>query len=367
MSVSRRLLLNGSLAMVVASAGFTAPAVAAARHTTSALSSGGDLTAAEPACTPSPMKGVHYLAPDGVTKATQAVPGYAKVTEYTAADGNTVGEITPPSGFDPSTASDATLLAFGVPSRPAAADTAGRAAWANKIGKVRTWVESGAPCNSQSWASWQAWGGADSTVTTGDFRRADMNFVIPTFQASCPAASDAVVWTGIGGKSSAKLLQSGISTQQSTLNGVRMFYEWVGPNNTGVSEQYVGPVLPAGENLYTSTYYNINLNNAYFYWTNLDTNTAYSTMYFSGASTFYDGYSAEWIHEKPQSGQNYLRHWNPDYVWNPTAARAGQPSYSWSAFSHSGGSMTNGSHTTANVDSGGFGSSSWTYNWLACS
>ena len=249
-----------------------------------------------------------------------ALPDGGASYNYAMSDGTTCSVLVPPKNFKPLKATDAQLVEYGFDPRPTdpillAQWTAEMKTWkgcANpkklfqKKGKVTTpnqTVNATAGVDADN----NIWSGVIDTpessgTFSGGFRHVEGYYTMPT--KLDPAANTyESTWVGLGGYYSAsgqKLLQCG--TMMSPLNGKAAYgdwYEWVGPNGTGVNAQSMGLSVSPGDSLEQKVDYNGSTGYTTFY--SYDITKGVSKTVVGSSSYYYDGgHSAEWVDERPK-------------------------------------------------------------------
>jgi hypothetical protein len=201
----------------------------------------------------------------------------------------------PPSGFDPSTATDAQLEEYGFPQQPA--DQTDLALWQADISN---WTGTVTPppflteTNSNADTTYSSnWAGYSVTDSRAPYSHAEASYLEPSFQSSSCSSNANVTWAGIGGYSRDIVGQDGTTHNVPGAYNHEAWWEIYPWNNITAVNLYGHP----GYKFYASTRY---LGNGYRF---------YMHDYYSGhAITFdvyhnlYDGSSAEAITERPKIG-----------------------------------------------------------------
>jgi hypothetical protein len=235
----------------------------------------------------------------------------------------------PPKGFEPMKASDAELEIWGFPPRPPHESELER--WRELVGSYREAVVSpgctepkAANTTVGEWVS-PNWSGYVAVQENNPYK---WHAVIGEFYEaanrgpSCNGGAQVSQWVGMGGVYSGRFIQTG-----TTLNTAGAAWAWIefyaGQYHPG---QYVIPNFPVSEQNLMQFYagYNLSLQTAYFYATNVSTGQTILTQTVLGPQ-FYDGSSAEWITEAPYvvgNGPEYERpllNYGEITWWNNTA------------------------------------------------
>ena len=259
-------------------------------------------------------------------------PGSALIQEFAVPGGTTLGSITLPDGFNPATASPATLAAFRIPSRPS--DPKAVTNWLMSYGHalhespVRT-----APCLSGysmvSSTTSNIWAGR--VVASTGIKDVVGQWTQPNFVFYCLHSSVRSIWNGIGGYGSSgatKLIQAGSLTSGPGINDATM---WVEVYNLEAAIPVSPPAIHTGDIMKVETVYSTaSGGTATWTMTNRTTGEAHG-WYQTGIGAYYDGSHAEYIDERyanPANGQLYLvrkstniTYWGGEYV-NGTQANS---------------------------------------------
>jgi hypothetical protein len=238
-----------------------------------------------PGCNPLPLVDEHAL-PNG---------GTAYV--FKQVDGNLVTAPVPPSGFRPSTATDAQLAEYDFPARPPAG-APGLTEWEQLMASYRQPpipsfcnlpTVSAATPNSH-------WSGYVATQSSSPFVDAWGNYTQQGITANCSGAQE-VSWVGIGGwGGSTSLIQAGTG---KTGSGYVAWYEYLDSTYDSHITAYTGSQLHSGDPIhifisYSTANQQVNLDV-------FDNGTEYAFNQHLDPA-FYDGSSAEWIDERPEVG-----------------------------------------------------------------
>jgi Peptidase A4 family len=220
----------------------------------------------------------------------------------------------PPPGFDALRATRAQLARYGLPPRPKGA--AALAKWTKLFGHLgraatpelaigpaqhdnlptaapaRPGAQAGISTSTSSiWAGYvsKQWG---QPTYYGNVQG---EWVQPSIGATSCAGATHLTWVGIGGYGSSALLQDGTDQNNNA------WFEYLGPNNTGVSITDFSSNLGihAGDSVEASTMY---LSGTAYWFVEDLTTGKYTTATLSNASSYYDGSSAEFIDERTTFG-----------------------------------------------------------------
>jgi hypothetical protein len=313
--------------------------VAAAGPVNAAPAAAGDQASSQPpgvVCTPLPEVSRSYLGPNGEQSDTP-VAGYATLVHFAGGS----QQIQVPTGFDPITASDATLFYYGFPARPK--DPVAEAQWESDFRNYKgSAPAAAASCNVRNTfnGTLNIWGGVlkHGSGITG----VDGYFTQPTPLHFCSAndSQDSHSWwTGIGEFNA--LLQSGVASSEGPPGNLVAWWEAEnGLTNLGTGqENFSGLVIHAGDVIRPTTSYKAGPPNEVTM-SVFDTTTGLSAS--SGAlqliadsngtlhspSYFYDGSTADWIDERQSvSGiPTQLRAQSPlDTTWGYLGANGSAP------------------------------------------
>jgi hypothetical protein len=292
--------------------------------------------------------------PDG----TQAVmPSSSQMTAHGAAvytywiGGVENRAIVPPQNFDPAHASDAILQEFGYPRRPPEIDSAANNQWLtgaeayrgtdypsfcvgpplSHSGGASTPTSGASADGTASYLAFTNWAGYG--VRTGSFDGVDGNWTEPVRgKCYCTGQPDEVQWVGIGGYQNHRaLIQDGTEMKQGEPD--KAWYEYLRPCGT---DSECGPSIittqsvSAGSTIYSSVTHD---------WCGIDCTHFIVTengqdrvnVEASLGPDYYDGYSAEWINERPtySSPPTYhpLTNWGTMDWYSARAHRSGESSW----------------------------------------
>lgn len=257
----------------------------------------------EGSCTPMERSGEYGLMADG-TVTTADAPGSALVSEFANPYGGVLSSIAYPEGFNPTSASDATLRRFHLPERPS--NPGALADWLSLYGHPLTSERTDRPpCATNLAAAFSTnWSGRVS-VGTG-IRDVNGRWTQPNLQTHCSHASMRAIWNGIGLSS---LIQAGsitVDTSGSNINAVSAFVE-VYPKEPVI--QVAAPAILTGDTINLRTNYATS-NGGTATWTFTNQTTGVTNGWFeAGVAAYYDGIRADWIDERPSnfaSGAPYL-------------------------------------------------------------
>lgn len=206
----------------------------------------------------------------------------------------------PPRGFDPLSASPATLRALGFPARPTAGSDG---SWLNAMAHAKQFVcptitssnESAAPATGYKYTS-PKWAGNEDIPDW--YYESWAYWTVPSVTpASAGLDGYSVIWTGLGEGTSTsdELVQAG-TKQYAYISGGHTYNFWY-QITPGQSLQNVGGLsLLQGQNVYVDVWYN-GTTTAHFFLEN-NTTGKYTTIPepFNGHTGAY----AEWIVERPK-------------------------------------------------------------------
>ena len=229
------------------------------------------------------------------------LPGGGTRTSY-ATGGPATGVITPPTGFDPITATPSQLAEYEFPPEPPASNPSARSQWLRMVANLH-FVPAGPVLhgdpnikfgfigdnNTTSWSGYYAQEGS------GYFHYSQGTFVEPTQGSSRCSNTDAGFWTGLRGVGNGALGQEG--TAIGGLYGVAQYQAWY-ETNLGTVFPVSGIYATAGQDFYLATSYSSGT--YYYYYYNYYNGQAKTT--YAGSSSF-SGATAESITERP-SGAN---------------------------------------------------------------
>lgn len=257
-------------------------------------------------CTPVPVESVRYLNSQGAT-----VPAPASASSRRAAGrrlfyrlpGGAIMETTvPPAGFDPFKASPRLDRAFGL---PVPTDVARLAAW--RVRHVGTTVVPSMPCIGQGSMRYATtgstnWGGWVATAHT--YTRVYDDQSIPKYAttAACGGIAGSAVahWIGLGGHSSARLIQQGFATSSTSTNGVRLWFEYLNAAHSN-PPIYVANTGRTGDVISENLVYSAsNGGTATFNWYDRTARIQYTPSTLRNVAGYYSGMSGDFVSEVPE-------------------------------------------------------------------
>jgi hypothetical protein len=233
--------------------------------------------------------------------------------------------LAPPAGFDPVTASDAQLDAYGFPPRPDAKKNPGPyALWKTVVtrpvtrivpelqatkavnGPEKMAAEGPRAANAVGGTSGN-WSGYVVTAASDPFK-ADKTYIFATFtvpvaqQAFGKCSSSAVhasEWIGIDGSGSSDVLQAGIKTSATCKSGKTTgsyvaWYEWFPEFEIDIKNFHIYP----GDLIYVYVW-NTSATVGHYFLEDVTTNKTSSLSFKAPKNTRLKGNSAEWIVERP--------------------------------------------------------------------
>lgn len=390
---SRVFTLIGAAGLSVAAAtATTAPATAAAPRPATPH--------AAASSTPAPSDCARavddfYRGADG-RRHTEAGPGRARVTSYGDGAGTRFDEVRPPAGWKPVSGTDAELEAFGFAPRPTGADALRdwERAFANYRGVegAQPRAEQCADRSKQFATDYNDhWSGGLANGYT-DYRRTYATVRWPQFTTRCGSRDENItgIWAGLGGRYSDELLQVGSYTRFDNDNGQAFWEALHNGSDSGVRNMEL--TIRNQDLLRPDVYYNSSNGTVRFSVYNQTTGFTTALVETSSinnypASSFYDGSSAELIHERPMGGRfdgqaapggNItggkfgLREWQDSGagVSSAVVARAGQAAQYYGNLPHVSVAMTTDGAPSSPLLSymyGGYQTSgSWTMEWNGC-
>lgn len=278
-----------------------------------------------PTCTPSSFSESNIAAAttDPETKVTP-VAGGGKVYTYSTGEGTTISIPSPPPGFRPTDASNETLREYGYPERPT--EPAALEVWQKTMGSYKSSappiacqgpvppkpnagpVFHGKKSTSENWSGFEdAAGGnpAQWASVTGRYVQAN-----GAARESCQANAIVSSWTGLGGdpeiSGNGALLQSG--TDAYTNGEILPWDEAVSSEASGeVSHHFYWPqTIQAGQLVEQGTTYEPGPRIVRFYTTNITTGEMDWKSWEGFGPNYYDGGTAEFIDERPESSKGNL-------------------------------------------------------------
>ncbi|MHB8191278.1 MAG: G1 family glutamic endopeptidase [Ferrimicrobium sp.] len=247
-----------------------------------------------------------------------ALPKGGTQYRYNFRSGSSLTSVTPPAGFSPLTATSTQLNEYGFPARPSTAS--GLAEWYQAMTDWRSAVApkllfstspiapfpSGGPAlNSTANGNWS---GYDVNATTQAWAGAQGEFAVPGIGTACGQSSVMSIWTGIGGKNSSQLIQSGLAFNENISGQISLwtpFFEVLNSSYQNPPYELYGAynraiVVNSGDLVISDTQYHPSTGNASYYLEDLTTGQSASFTQ-TGVSSYYDGSTAEWISEFPNS------------------------------------------------------------------
>jgi len=237
------------------------------------------------------------------------------------ADGTTVTDQMPSRFLDYENASDATLLANGVPPRPS--DPSQLALWRESF--EQTTAVPSVPCvdadssggilspdpNSQHF-----WSGQVNVAPSGNaYNTIWADVTTPRQYAVCAHASKHVIWTGLGGWNNSQLIQNGIDAS-GDLHHWSAWWEMISPTSDTAIVHFSGFSVHEGDRMRFGTFYDSTTSKAYMFVINLTTGQRVEHVRLSYGS--YSGATAEVVDEAPGRNSPYQYAEDPGlYSSNP--------------------------------------------------
>jgi len=211
----------------------------------------------------------------------------------------------PPATFDPLSASDEDLATYGFPQRPSAANDL--AQWQDEMSLWRPTKDIGECQTARRATHYQnpIWSGYDADSSSSTYYRAVQgDYAQPSKHSTSCTPNEEVSWVGLGGYHTARLIQTG--TGINTSGGYYAWYEYL--NASGGIPITVLPsvTVHAGDSIHLYVVHQTSgSGQTTFYVADNTTGTSQSKIINLGSS-YYDGYSAEFIDERPS------------YIYGPT-------------------------------------------------
>lgn len=258
----------------------------------------------------------------------------------------------PSDGFDPLTASDDELAAYGFPPRPDKnVSTRAYAAWerAMRASQERVFPELeltdhfnrpnvGLGKTENGTSTSYNWSGVVDTTSTKSYGSTSIYYVLTEYVV--PVASQAYgactggsvyssSWVGIDGWGSNDVLQGGTESDAWCLLGVRTttyyaWYEWYPSGAVKISSLPVS----AGDDMFVEVW-STSATSGHAYLVNYNTNQSVTITFSAPSGTQLIGNSAEWVVERPTVGNSYatLTNYISDYFSSASAASFGGTAY----------------------------------------
>jgi len=273
------------------------------------------------------------VGPDANYAISNHLPGMSAVTVYPGA----------PAGFDPTTASDEELQAYGYPRRPDPNDKKAYGMWRRAVGSTRiaaelvpnpgrfhranqqlatvSTVKNTTKVLSSNWSGYSLVGGSpvfDEVVGI---------WVVPNIGSQFESFTGySSMWVGIDGNCKCNdLIQDG--TEQEWVNGVAKYSAWIEfiPESEIVIKNF--PVSP-GDIIYATSSVGIKdgVITGFYFMANYNTNISLSASLAMPEGDTFSGQSAEWIVERTEvngSFDNPLPYYAYAYMDDAWAYRAG--------------------------------------------
>ncbi len=210
----------------------------------------------------------------------------------------------PPTGWDPTTATAAQLRFYGLP-LPHASEGPAYQTWVDNMQHVRQRICGGEVVSKYHTDTLSTHAGIGTAGTNGDYwsgyadTASGFNFINGEWDVPCYSGTSnsqrALEWIGLGGYNSSNLWQAGTETDHA--NGYRFWYEYVPGSNI----IYAGPAVACGDSVYVALDYNQTVpGKSYVYMYNY-----VNGQYWSTSKSFVpSNNSAEWIVERTSCGTN---------------------------------------------------------------
>jgi hypothetical protein len=222
--------------------------------------------------------------------------------------GHAATEIVPPASFNPLTASRSELAEMNLPTRPS--PDHGLGTWLREMASYKgfdtpalcqskplTRLHGSSPraispqavdthTSSYNWAGYINYGRTYGKVVAHWTQNS-------AHTCNCSGPTDESTWVGLGGVNYPRLIQAG--TDMYSSNTPRAWWEYVGPNGSGVAEQVAGTVR-VGDDIAAAVNWNTSHTVATF---GLTDNGTYLFNLSISLPSYYDGSTAEYINERP--------------------------------------------------------------------
>jgi hypothetical protein len=213
-------------------------------------------------------------------------------------DGSGVDVPVPPPGFAPLQAPAAQLAEYGLPARPT---TVGQvAAWTETMQSWRRTDDAGL-CQGPSGLRFGSsvngkWSGMAVSASSNTWTGISAWVTQPTFNSAGCSSSSEVSWVGIGGWGYPQLIQDGTYMEQGPKYWA--FYEYFSSTYSSPVYTLGSVTVHPGDVMYSYVYYDSSTSQVEFYVQD-ETNGTNQTYWLSGASSYYNGKTIEFIDEKP--------------------------------------------------------------------
>lgn len=235
------------------------------------------------------------------------------------ADGGTVDEYdkagvivrTPqaPAGFDPLTASDKDLATYGLPPRPDGLEDL--KSWQEDMAAWRPTADLG-ECQTTKRATIEdnpIWSGYDADNASSTYYRAIQgDYVQPAKSATSCTPNEEVSWVGLGGYHTSKLMQTG--TGIDTDGSKYAWYEYLNASGGIPITKMPSVEVHAGNGIHIYLVHQTSGAGQTTFYVYNKTNGTNKSKIIDLGNAYYDGYSAEFIDERPS-------YWN-GYTYVPT-------------------------------------------------
>lgn len=292
----------GVVATPVVAYGASSDTLTAQTHTTNYGSVGTDSSTSGTVVTIQPV--VASLADGGLQ------------TEYQVPGGSTLKVMTPPSGFNPLTASPATLSEYGFPQRPS--DTVDLQDWTMAMtaftsdsapaGSLQVDTSANATKYSTYYSNWAGYSSGSPNSTSSTYVAVKSDLTIPSITGTCGSTNGIGAWIGLGGTNayfggaSNNLVQQGVECGNSGLGSGAAFRPFSEFANTAAPVVFCGYsswTFPAGHVIYQNMSYQASLNQANFYLEDITTGVAHSCSSTAPSGWSFNGNVADWVTEAP--------------------------------------------------------------------
>lgn len=238
-------------------------------------------------------------------------------TTYTLPGGTVITSVTPPPGFDPLTATDASLTEYGFPLAPTDPDE--YQAWFAAMSAFKsddpptdplTLSLNTSGTTGQYGTVYTNWGGYVAgtwNVQNHTYVAVKANVVVPSNTGTCSSTSDVGFWIGLGGTGGtyapANLVQQGIecgNTHVGSGSSYRPFMEFAGCSvSSCLPLPFCGLdwTLAATHVIYQNMSFQTSQNKAFFYLEDESTGVIHSCSATPPSPWHWDLNTAEWIGE----------------------------------------------------------------------
>jgi hypothetical protein len=242
-----------------------------------------------------------YVQPDVTSRSDGG-----ESTSYALPNGQEIVTVTPPTDFNPLTASDETLAEYGFPTKPA--DPAQQARWQAAMAAYRSDDPPAGPLPVTTsgpafvvYSNWAGWTAGDWAGTGNTYVAVKGDQTVPSPTNTCSDTNVVGFWIGLGG-TNGDLVQQGFECGDSELgtgSAFRPFTEFANLEAPVNFCGYASWTLPHGDTIYQNMSFETSIHTANFFLEDITTGTTHSCSVTKPSGWTFSGNTADWEAEAP--------------------------------------------------------------------